>query len=68
MLEICEAKSLRLLAIYARLILLMFSEYYFYLTAFLRDVNRETRFDNKDDLYPTSTVAAARRRTLQNVM
>lgn len=32
---------------------LMFSEYYFYLTAFLRDVNRETRFDNKDDLYPT---------------
>lgn len=32
---------------------LMFSEYYFYLTAFLRDVNRETSFENKDDLFPT---------------
>lgn len=32
---------------------LMFSEYYFYLTAFLRDVDRESRFDNKDDLFPT---------------
>jgi len=32
---------------------LLFSEYYFYLTAFLRDVDRENHFDNKDDLFPT---------------
>jgi len=32
---------------------IMFSEYYFYLTAFLRDVNRETEFENADDLFPT---------------
>lgn len=32
---------------------ILFSEYYFYLTAFLRDVNRENEFDNKDDCFPT---------------
>ncbi len=32
---------------------LMFSEYYFYLTAFLRDVDRKKNFANPDDLYPT---------------
>ncbi len=32
---------------------LMFSEYYFYLTAFLRDVDRSAEFDNADDLFPT---------------
>ena len=31
----------------------MFSEYYFYLTAFLRDVDRAVEFENKDDLFPT---------------
>lgn len=32
---------------------LMFSEYYFYLVAFLRDVDREKEFENPDDLFPT---------------
>lgn len=32
---------------------IMFSEYYFYLTAFLRDVDRKTEFENADDLFPT---------------
>lgn len=32
---------------------LMFSEYYFYLTAFLRDVDRKAEFENPDDLFPT---------------
>lgn len=32
---------------------IMFSEYYFYLTAFLRDVDRKTSFENPDDLFPT---------------
>lgn len=32
---------------------IMFSEYYFYLTAFLRDVDKESHFENKDDLFPT---------------
>lgn len=32
---------------------IMFSEYYFYLTAFLQDVDRETEFENKNDLFPT---------------
>lgn len=32
---------------------IMFSEYYFYLTAFLQDINREAEFDNADDLFPT---------------
>lgn len=32
---------------------IMFSEYYFYLTAFLRDVDKKTEFDNPDDLFPT---------------
>ena len=32
---------------------IMFSEYYFYLTAFLRDVNRQESFENADDLFPT---------------
>lgn len=32
---------------------LMFSEYYFYLTAFLRNIDRAAKFDNKDDLFPT---------------
>lgn len=32
---------------------IMFSEYYFYLTAFLRDVDRKTAFENADDRFPT---------------
>ena len=32
---------------------IMFSEYYFYLTAFLQDVDKETEFENKNDLFPT---------------
>jgi len=32
---------------------IMFSEYYFYLTAFLRDVDRDSSFENADDLFPT---------------
>lgn len=32
---------------------IMFSEYYFYLTAFLRDVDRSAAFENADDLFPT---------------
>lgn len=32
---------------------IMFSEYYFYLTAFLRDIDKEKKFENKDDLFPT---------------
>lgn len=32
---------------------LMFSEYYFYLVAYLRDVDREEHFENPSDLYPT---------------
>ncbi len=32
---------------------IMFSEYYFYLTAFLRDVDHSAEFDNADDLFPT---------------
>lgn len=32
---------------------IMFSEYYFYLTAFLRDVDRKADFENPDDLFPT---------------
>ncbi len=32
---------------------ILFSEYYFYLTAFLRDVDRSTEFEHADDLFPT---------------
>ncbi len=32
---------------------IMFSEYFFYLTAFLRNVDRDKEFQNKDDLFPT---------------
>lgn len=32
---------------------LMFSEYYFYLTAFIEDIDKETHFENADDLFPT---------------
>ena len=32
---------------------IMFSEYYFYLTAFLRDVDRKARFEMPDDRFPT---------------
>lgn len=32
---------------------IMFSEYYFYLTAFLRDVDKKTEFENPEDLFPT---------------
>lgn len=32
---------------------IMFSEYYFYLTAFLQDVDRESAFEKPDDLFPT---------------
>ncbi len=32
---------------------IMFSEFYFYLTAFITDIDREKEFENKDDLFPT---------------
>lgn len=32
---------------------LMFSEYYFYLTAFIRNVDKSEEFENPDDLFPT---------------
>jgi predicted DNA-binding transcriptional regulator YafY len=32
---------------------IMFSEYYFYLTAFLRDVDRTAEFENANDPFPT---------------
>ena len=32
---------------------LMFSEYYFYLVAFIRGIDREAEFENPDDLFPT---------------
>ena len=32
---------------------IMFSGYYFYLTAFIRDVDRNTAFENEQDLFPT---------------
>ena len=32
---------------------IMFSEYYFYLTAFIRGIDKEKAFENADDLYPT---------------
>ena len=32
---------------------LMFSEYYFYVVGFLRNVNKQETFENPDDLFPT---------------
>lgn len=32
---------------------IMFSEYYFYLTAFIRNIDREKKFENANDLFPT---------------
>ena len=32
---------------------LMFSEYYFYLVAFIRNIDKDTKFENPDDLFPT---------------
>lgn len=32
---------------------IMFSEYYFYLAAFLRNINKEESFENADDIFPT---------------
>lgn len=32
---------------------MMFSEYYFYLTAFIEGIDKQTHFDNPDDTYPT---------------
>lgn len=32
---------------------IMFSEYYFYLVGFIRDINKEEEFDNADDPFPT---------------
>ena len=32
---------------------LMFSEYYFYLIAFIRNIDRKEAFENPDDLFPT---------------
>ena len=32
---------------------LMFSEYYFYLVGFLRNIDRNAHFENPDDLFPT---------------
>lgn len=32
---------------------LLFSEYYFYLVAFIQDIKRDAHFENPDDLFPT---------------
>lgn len=32
---------------------LLFSEYYFYLVGFIRDIDRQAAFENPDDLFPT---------------
>lgn len=32
---------------------LMFSEYYFYLVAFIRNIDKKAEFENPDDLFPT---------------
>ena len=32
---------------------ILFSEYYFYLTAFIRNIDKEKEFENADDLFPT---------------
>lgn len=32
---------------------IMFSEYYFYLTAFIENIDKEKEFKNKDDIFPT---------------
>lgn len=32
---------------------LLFSEYYFYVVAFIRDIDRKEAFENPDDLFPT---------------
>ena len=32
---------------------LLFSEYYFYLAAFIRNIDRESVFENPDDIFPT---------------
>ena len=32
---------------------IMFSEFYFYLTAFIEDIDKETEFKNPDDIFPT---------------
>ncbi len=32
---------------------IMFSEYYFYLTAFIRNIDKGSEFENPDDLFPT---------------
>lgn len=32
---------------------LMFSEYYFYLVAFIQDIDRQTHFENPQDMFPT---------------
>ena len=32
---------------------ILFSEYYFYLVAFIEDIDKEIYFENKDDSYPT---------------
>ena len=31
----------------------MFSEFYFYLTAFIEDIDKEKEFQNPDDIFPT---------------
>lgn len=32
---------------------IMFSEFYFYLTAFIEGIDKNAEFENKDDLFPT---------------
>lgn len=32
---------------------IMFSEFYFYLTAFIENIDKEKEFNNKDDIFPT---------------
>lgn len=46
-------KELRIVTRKVEPVGIMFSEYYFYLTAFLRDIDKAAEFENKNDLFPT---------------
>ena len=41
---------------------LLFSEFYFYLTAFIEDIDREKHFENADDPFPTGWIGSRRSR------
>lgn len=53
--EICyeRLKSPRLVTRQIEPVGIMFSEYYFYLTAFLRNIDKKEEFENPNDLFPT---------------